>query len=215
MSTRIAIGDAREKLRLIRDESINCVITSPPYWKKRDYHAGPQEIGKEPTIQEYVDDILQVIDEIHRRLMPHGTFWLNIGDTYITQAGTSRGGTYYPETGQIRNVTNGAVLLKSNELPHKSLCLLPYRVAIAMQDRGWIIRNVIIRAEARLHAGERPRSLHGGLRARVPLHQEPQLLLQAAAATVFRWRLSDGAKGLSRTARNLTLPGISPIRKRF
>jgi site-specific DNA-methyltransferase (adenine-specific) len=76
--------------------------------------------------------------------MPHGTLFLNLGDSYATQAGTSRGGTYYPETGTIRNVTNGDKLIKSKELPHKSLCLIPYRVAIAMLDRGWIVRNVAI-----------------------------------------------------------------------
>ncbi len=118
MATRIAVGDAREKLRLIRDESINCCVTSPPYWLKRDYSAGPQEIGREPTIQEYIDSLLLVIDEVYRVLAPHGTFWLNLGDTYLTR--------------------------NSSELPNKSLCLLPYRVAIAMADRGWIIRNVLV-----------------------------------------------------------------------
>jgi site-specific DNA-methyltransferase (adenine-specific) len=118
MTTKIAVGDARQMLRLIRNESINSCVTSPPYWMLRDYHAGPTEIGREPTFQGYIDHLLQVIDEVHRVLLPHGTFWLNLGDTYITQAGT--------------------------ELPHKSLCLMPYRVAIAMEDRGWIVRNVVI-----------------------------------------------------------------------
>ena len=145
MTTKIAIGDARTQLRLIPAESINCCVTSPPYWQKRDYQAGPNELGREPTIREYLDNLLQVIDEIDRVLMPHGSLWLNIGDSYITQAGTSRGsGSYYPERGAITNVSNGDVLIKSAELPHKSLCLIPYRVAIAMQDRGWIVRNVII-----------------------------------------------------------------------
>jgi len=143
MTTRIAIGDAREKLRLIPSESVNSCVTSPPFLLKRDYHAGPREMGREPTIQEYIDNLLQVIDEVHRVLTPHGTFWLNLGDTFSTQAGTSRG-KYYPETGTIRNVTNGDVLIKSGELPHKSLCLIPYRVALAMSERGWILRNLII-----------------------------------------------------------------------
>jgi site-specific DNA-methyltransferase (adenine-specific) len=142
MTTRLAVGDAREKLKLLPDEFINCVVTSPAYWLKRFYHAGPDELGQEPTIQAYIDNLLSVIDEIHRVLMPHGSLWLNVGDTYATQAGTSRG-THYPETGSIRNVSNGDVLIKSTELPHKSVCLIPYRVALAMQDRGWIIRNAI------------------------------------------------------------------------
>ena len=143
MATRIAVGDARKKLRLLSDEAINCFVTSPPYWLKRHYGAGPEEIGREPTIQEYVDNLMEVIDVIWQKLMPHGTFWLNLGDTYITQSGTARG-TYYPEPGRIKNVANGDVLIKSGKLPHKCLCLLPYRVAIAMIDRGWIIRNIII-----------------------------------------------------------------------
>ena len=143
MTTRIAVGDARRMLKLIPDDSINSVITSFPYWLKRDYHAGPEEIGREPTIQEYIDNVLSVTDEVHRVIMPHATFWLNLGDSYSTQSGNSRG-TYYPETGNITNVANGDVLIKSGELPHKSLCLIPYRIAIAMEDRGWIIRNVVI-----------------------------------------------------------------------
>ena len=143
MTTKIAVGDARQKLRLIPDESINCCVSSPPYWMKRNYDAGPQEIGKEPTIQKYIENLLGVIDEVYRVLMPHGTFFMNIGDTYITQGGTLRG-NYYPETGTIRDVSNGDMLIKSAELTHKSLCLIPYRIAIAMADRGWIVRNVII-----------------------------------------------------------------------
>lgn len=143
MSTRIAIGDARDMLKLVGSESIHSCITSPAYWMQRNYNAGPGEIGREPTIRQYVDHVMQVIDGVHRALRPDGTFFLNLGDTYATQAGTSRG-TYYPETGPIRNVGNGELLIKSKELRHKSLCLIPYRVAIEMLDRGWIVRNLIV-----------------------------------------------------------------------
>ena len=86
MATRIAVGDARKKLKLFPDEFFNCALTSPPYWLKRDYHAGPEEIGREPTIQEYMDNLMGVIDEVYRVLMPHGTFWLNLGDSYVGNA---------------------------------------------------------------------------------------------------------------------------------
>ncbi len=69
----------------------NCCVTSPAHWKKRNYNAGPHELGQEPTIVQYADNLLSVIDEIYRVLTPNGTFWLNLGDTYATQAGTSRG----------------------------------------------------------------------------------------------------------------------------
>ena len=111
MATRIAIGEAREQLRLIPDESINCCVTSPPYWMLRDYQAGPREIGREPTIQAYIDSLLQVIDEVQRVLMPHGTFWLNIGDTYnaawcLTRNILSRAGAN-PQRRQRRHAHQG------------------------------------------------------------------------------------------------------------
>jgi site-specific DNA-methyltransferase (adenine-specific) len=143
MSTRIAIGDAREMLRLIRSETINCCVTSPPYWMLRDYGAGPKEIGREPTIKEYIEHLLEITGEIHRVLFPHGSLFFNIGDTYITQSGTTKG-KYYAETGGINNVCNGQIMIKSQELPHKSLGLIPYKLAIAMQEQGWVIRNLVI-----------------------------------------------------------------------
>ena len=119
MKARIAVGDAKKKLRLIPDNFFNCIVTSPPYWLLRNYNAGPEELGCEPTMREYIDHLMGVINEIHRVLSPHGTFWLNLGDVYF----------------------NG----QSDELARKSLCLLPYRVGIEMEDRGgWIVRNTLV-----------------------------------------------------------------------
>jgi site-specific DNA-methyltransferase (adenine-specific) len=115
MTTKIAIGDARKLLKIIPSESINTVVTSPPYWMLRDYNAGPDEIGRERTIKEYIASLMEVIDQIYRILMPHGTFFLNLGDTYSTQSGNSRG-TFYAENGRIQNVSNGDTLIKSGEL---------------------------------------------------------------------------------------------------
>ena len=122
MTTRIAIGDARKKIKTCRSDFINCGVASPPYWMLRDYGAGPGEIGREGTMQQYIDNLMEVIDEMYRVLTPHGTFWLNLGDSYSDREET---------------VDDGG-------LTAKSLRLLPYRIAIAMEDRGWIIRNVII-----------------------------------------------------------------------
>ena len=122
MATKIAVGDARKKLKLCPDDFFNMAATSPPYWLKRNYHAGPDEIGCEPTMQEYIDHMLGVIDEVYRTLAPHGTFWLNLGDSYF----------------------NEQTVAGNEELARKSLCLLPYRVAIEMEDREWYVRNVII-----------------------------------------------------------------------
>jgi site-specific DNA-methyltransferase (adenine-specific) len=117
------VGDARKKLKLCPPDFFNTVVTSPPYWKLRDYHAGPGEIGCEPTMREYIANLLAIICEIYRVLAPHGTFWLNLGDCYVG---------------------NESALVESEELARKSLCLLPYRIAIAMADLGWIVRNVLV-----------------------------------------------------------------------
>lgn len=73
-------GDALETLRSFPSNSIDCCITSPPYWSKREYSSGG--IGQEMTYQEYVQSILRITDEIHRVLKDSGSFWLNIGDSY-------------------------------------------------------------------------------------------------------------------------------------
>ena len=179
MATKLAVGDAHQKLRLISSESINCCVTSPPYWMKRNYQAGPDELGREPTIQAYMGNLLRVLDEVYRVLLPHGGLWLNIGDSYATQAGTSRG-KYYPETG-IRSVTNGDVLIKSADLPHKSVCLLPYRVAIAMQDRGWIVRNVIV--------WHKPDSMPESVQDRFTVDYEPVFFCTKNPQYYFRQQL--------------------------
>ena len=72
MTTRIAVGNAKQKLRLCPADFFNCCVTSPPYWLKRDYRGGPEEIGCEPTMREYVDNLMGVIDEIYRVLHPTG-----------------------------------------------------------------------------------------------------------------------------------------------
>lgn len=73
-------GNALDVLKDFSDNSIDCVITSPPYYMKRQYLAGG--IGMEPTFQEYIDNLLEIIEQIHRVLKPTGSFWLNIGDSY-------------------------------------------------------------------------------------------------------------------------------------
>ena len=143
MPTRIAIGDAREMLRRIPSETINTGVMSPPYWMQCSYNAGPREIGREATIKEFIAHLLEVMSEMYRLLMPHGALFVNIGDTYSTQSGNSRG-SHFPENGRIRNIGNGEVLIKNNELPNKSLCLIPSRLALGMLDQGWIVRNIII-----------------------------------------------------------------------
>jgi|SRR6056297_1926353 len=73
-------GDALEVLRAMPDASIDCCITSPPYWGQREYNGGG--IGLEKTPAQYVDALCEIIEQVQRVLKPTGSFWLNIGDTY-------------------------------------------------------------------------------------------------------------------------------------
>ncbi|MCU4716608.1 DNA-methyltransferase [Halapricum hydrolyticum] len=74
-------GDSREVLRSFPAESIDCVVTSPPYWGVREY-SGDSQLGNEETVEEYIDNLAEIINELKRVLKPEGSFWLNIGDTY-------------------------------------------------------------------------------------------------------------------------------------
>jgi DNA modification methylase len=74
-------GDSLEVLQEFPDESVNCVITSPPYWGVREY-SGESQLGQEASVQEFVDNLLAIFEEVKRVLKEDGSFWLNIGDTY-------------------------------------------------------------------------------------------------------------------------------------
>lgn len=108
------VGDSIQVLKQIPDRSIDCVITSPPYWQQRIYEDYDGEmsniIGSEDTPEEYVENIMKVIREIYRVLKNEGTFWLNIGDKFV----------------------------------QKCLMGMPWRVALEMQKEGWILRSDII-----------------------------------------------------------------------
>ena len=77
-------GESLDILRSISDASVDCCITSPPYWQKRQYENGG--IGLEKTPQEYIESLFTIIKEVKRILKPHGSFWLNIGDSYLKKS---------------------------------------------------------------------------------------------------------------------------------
>jgi len=90
---KIHQGNSLDILKQMPDNSVDCVITSPPYWQLRDY-GYPEQWGLEPTYQEYLEHLWSLMDEIYRILKPTGTAWINLGDTYGTQGGNSRGIKY-------------------------------------------------------------------------------------------------------------------------
>lgn len=142
----IIAGDALEKLKDLPDESIDCVITSPPYWALRDYGADRQ-LGQEPDFLEYVANLCNIFDEVKRVLKPAGTLWVNIGDTYSTVSGgmRERSNSPRPKYGKYQSGAKSMALKQpKTKYPPKTLLQIPSRFAIEMVDRGWILRNEII-----------------------------------------------------------------------
>ena len=135
--TIIALGDALSQLKLLPSKSVHCCITSPPYWHLRDY-GHEQQIGLEPTPQEYVERLIIIFDEVWRVLRNDGTCWINMGDTYF---GSGKGAG---ATGPCMESFRFSEKPKEEGGNAKSLALIPNRFAIAMTDRGWLCRNEII-----------------------------------------------------------------------
>lgn len=144
----ILIGDALTELRKIDDESVQCCVTSPPYWGLRDYGVSGQ-IGLELTPDEYVMGLVEVFREVRRVLRRDGTLWLNLGDTYAT-GGKGGGGSFMKERGdaawQSRSKVNGWKKAPPG-LKDKDLVGIPWRVAFALQADGWYLRQDIIWAK--------------------------------------------------------------------
>lgn len=145
----VVCADALDYLRTLPDESVNCIITSPPYYGLRDYGASGQ-IGLEDTPAAYVERLVAVFREIRRVLRPDGVCWLNLGDSY---AGSGRGlmGDGTPsDRGDAKQGTNrGTTVGVFNKpdwggLAPKNLIGIPWRVAFALQDDGWILRSDVI-----------------------------------------------------------------------
>ena len=139
-----------DTLKRMPNDFLDCVITSPPYWQLRDYGYEGQW-GLEPTYQQYLEHLWEMMDEIYRVLKPSGTVWINLGDTYSTQSGTNKalaaGKKYDIDSTYLINRGESENLIKDKLLPNKCLLLIPHRFAIGCIDRGWIVRNDIIWAK--------------------------------------------------------------------
>ena len=172
MTVRILIGDVRDRLRDLDADSIDCVVTSPPYWGLRDYGVAGQ-LGMEPTLGEHIETLVDVFQEIRRVVKPEAAVWLNYGDCYATSpngrsaADTKAAGNddrtfrdkpfstigpiYDPahQNGDRRGASGnkGAVdgsqgrVIAGGYLKPKDLCLIPFRLVIALQEAGWWVRS--------------------------------------------------------------------------
>jgi DNA modification methylase len=137
----ILAGDCRETLKTLADQSINTCITSPPYWGLRDYGEGEQ-LGMEDTPEEFVNNLVEVFREVKRVLRSDGTVWLNLGDSYC---GTGNKGNHTdPKHKEGRSGQKIALNNKVEGLKSKDLVGIPWRVAFALQQDGWYLRQDII-----------------------------------------------------------------------
>ncbi len=158
MAWQLYQGDALETLKQMEDESINCCVTSPPYWGLRDYGCDGQ-MGLESSPDEYVSKMVEVFHEVKRVLRKDGTLWLNLGDSYASSGGIAQphrdgsGGI-----GKIRGTRGtqgysaaGGGFTKpsaiNSGLKPKDLVGIPWRVAFALQADGWWLRSDIIWAK--------------------------------------------------------------------
>ena len=188
-NTIILIGDSKEQLKTIADDTVDMCITSPPYYGLRDYGTGQWEggdsdcdhinpdgathgktakvgaqkndyakkqygteckkcgakridkqVGLEPTIDKYIDNLCSIFDEVARVLKPEGTCWVNIGDSYAN-TGCGKGTGHFKN----RDVAGASKpIMPKQAIKSKSLLGVPFRFALEMINRGWILRNTII-----------------------------------------------------------------------
>jgi len=184
---QVLIGDNRQTLKSIPDSSIDCCITSPPYWGLRDYGADGQ-IGLEQTPGEYIAELASVFSEVKRVLADHGTLWLNIGETYSGSWGAqSRGqeGNARLSTisgGQCKAAPLGKAITgpsKNTGRAPKNMLGIPWRLAFALQDAGWVLRQDII--------WEKPSPMPSSVRDRCTTAHEYLFLLAKRRKYFYDW----------------------------
>ena len=150
MTYRLLTGDCRELLPTLDAGSVQCVVTSPPYWGLRDYGVEAQ-IGQERTVDAYVETLVEVFRAVRRVLRDDGTVWLNLGDSYAGSWGAQS------RSAPVEGISNVQIQAHSRRtgtgsttrtgLPAKNLVGIPWRVAFALQADGWILRSDIVWAK--------------------------------------------------------------------
>ncbi|MGV2970718.1 DNA-methyltransferase [Mycolicibacterium sp. D3] len=153
----IVVGDALTRLTALPNASVDCIVTSPPYYALRDYGADGQ-IGLERTVNHWVENLAAISREAARVLVPTGTYWLNVGDTYSVHA----------KQGAAR----------------KSLLMAPERLALRLQQDGWIVRNKIVWAKPNPMPTSIPDRLNTSYEVIYVLARQPQYFFDLDAIRV-------------------------------
>lgn len=146
MSENIIINrDCLAALRDLPDESVNCCVTSPPYYALRDYGMDAQ-IGREDSPEEYIRRLVLVFREVRRVLTEDGTLWLNIADTYCGTG--NKGGYLDPKNPKGRNGQSVSLARRASECKQKDMIGIPWLLAFALRADGWYLRSDIIWCKA-------------------------------------------------------------------
>ena len=134
LSAQVLVGDALARLRGLPDDCVDCVVTSPPYWRMRDY-GHPDQLGLEETPELFVEALAGVFDEVRRVLKPTGTAWINIGDAYQNRGGGKGTGV---DVGRryLDNPGRTAPGCKPGDLIGT-----PWMLAFELRSRGWYLRG--------------------------------------------------------------------------
>ena len=169
-------GDALSVLRTLPDASVQCCVTSPPYWGLRDYGTDGQ-LGAEETPYEYIDKLVTIFAELRRVLRSDGTVFLNLGDTYAANrsyqcASTKGGAKHSPAQG-----FQGSKMRVPQGLKAKDMVGVPWRAAFALQDDGWWLRSDIV--------WEKPNQMPSSVKDRVTTAHEYVFMLTKSADYFF------------------------------
>ena len=144
MGSKILVGNNMEKLKEIESESVDCIVSSPPYFGLRDYGVDGQ-FGLEETLEEYIEKTVLLFEELRRVLKPQGTVWWNLGDSYANKSSAWGGrgkNSILNDTGLEDKQRRNTIVPKG--LKTKDLMMIPARVAIALSENGWYLRSEII-----------------------------------------------------------------------
>ena len=129
----------------LADESVQCCITSPPYWGLRSYHGGEHMIGLEPTFDEHLANLVAVFREVWRVMRKDGTVWLNYADAYNSGTSAPRKSSKGNDVGGWQEAGSmGDRRVRDGTTKTKDLMLMPARVALALQADGWWVRSEIV-----------------------------------------------------------------------
>lgn len=143
MTSRIIIGHCLEGLASLPEATVQTCVTSPPYFNLRDYGVDGQ-IGLEDTPEAFVERLVAVFQEVRRVLRDDGTLWLNLGDSYVSNAGGAAGDTLGSDGYARRNrLSRHRATVRGDGIKTKDLLGIPWMVAFALRADGWYLRSAI------------------------------------------------------------------------